>query len=265
MVVGGSGCARARTAPAHRPPAAPASRRPRRSRAGISARSRNALPSSVSVSNTTRGSCRPGSMHEDRVAAHAVQRLADDLAVLARERLHFGHIAGDQRGRAALRKPGGVDLLVDVAQTPRPIHHQRPGEFGALQDVGGVDVFGVERRVLAHQDHVECTQRLHRRLAQRVPAGRGRRARAASARALGNPIAQPQIRLLQIMQRPAARLGRQQHRQRGVLGVLDVSIGSMTTASCTSVASDSCRQFTQRLTTGRYVEDWNASRGDPSL
>ena len=60
-----------------------------------------------------------GLEHEDRMAAHAVQRLADDLAVLAREGRHLGHVAGDQRRRAALREPGGVDLLVHVAQAAR--------------------------------------------------------------------------------------------------------------------------------------------------
>src|SRR5688500_11276258 len=43
--------------------------------------------------------------HEDGLAAHAVERLHDDLSVFFGERRHLAGIARDERGRAALRKP----------------------------------------------------------------------------------------------------------------------------------------------------------------
>ena len=97
--------------------------------------------------------------HEDRPAAHAVQGLADDSRMLAQESVHVAHVARDQRGRAALREPGRVDLLVHVAQALRAVHDQRARQLGALEDVGRVDVLGVERRILAHQHDVEVAER----------------------------------------------------------------------------------------------------------
>src|SRR5438132_611529 len=43
--------------------------------------------------------------HEDRAPAHAVERLADDPALLAQEGRHLAHVARDQGRRAALREP----------------------------------------------------------------------------------------------------------------------------------------------------------------
>ncbi|CVB21158.1 Uncharacterised protein [Serratia marcescens] len=67
--------------------------------------------------------------------------------------------ATDQRVRRQFREPGGEELLVAVAQALRLVDHQRAFDFGALQNVGRVDVFGIERRILAHQDHVQIVQR----------------------------------------------------------------------------------------------------------
>ncbi len=91
---------------------------------------------------------------EDRAPAHAVQRLADGLAVLAHEGGHVRHVAGDERGRARLGEPGGVDLLVHVPQALGAIADQHPFDLGPLEHVGGVDVLHVEWRVLPHQDDV---------------------------------------------------------------------------------------------------------------
>src|SRR5674476_500168 len=55
------------------------------------------------------------------------------------------------RWSAAFGKPGGVDLLVHVAQALRTIADERPLIARAIQYVGAVDVFGIERRILSHQ------------------------------------------------------------------------------------------------------------------
>src|ERR1700724_673073 len=52
--------------------------------------------------------------HEDRAAAHSVQRFADGLAVLAQELAHVAHVARYQRRGAAFRKPRGVHLFIHV-------------------------------------------------------------------------------------------------------------------------------------------------------
>src|SRR5256886_14929780 len=45
--------------------------------------------------------------------------------------------------------------------------------LGALEDVGAVDVLGIERRILAHQDAPQGAQGLDGRLPQGEPAGGG--------------------------------------------------------------------------------------------
>ncbi len=142
--------------------------------------------------------------HEDRAAAHAVERLADRPAVLAQERVHVRHVARDERRCAALREPGRVHLLVHVAQALRPVHDQRTGSLGAFEDVRRVDVLGVEWRVLAHQDHVEVAEPLDLRLAAREPVARVvphlDRVRAAHR----HTVAQPQAAEFEVRELPAA-------------------------------------------------------------
>ena len=74
-----------------------------------------------------------------------------------------------------------------------------PCDLGALEDVGGVDVFGVERRILAHEHAVEFAQLLHAR------ARRARTTSSGSANTCERPaaaerdaIAQEEVRLLEI-------------------------------------------------------------------
>src|SRR3546814_9236195 len=64
----------------------------------------------------------------------------------------------DQCRRGALWKLGGEELLVAVAQALRSIDHQRSGLFRQFQQIGCVDILAVERRVLAHEDHVQISQ-----------------------------------------------------------------------------------------------------------
>ena len=70
---------------------------------------------------------------------------------------HVVSAADDQRWRA-LREFGGKELLVAVSEALRPVHDERAFLLGPLEQVGGVDVFEVERGVLAHQDDVELAQ-----------------------------------------------------------------------------------------------------------
>ena len=159
--------------------------------------------------------------HEDRAPAHAVERLADDPALLAQEGRHLAHVARDQGRRAALREPGRVDLLVHVPQALRAVDDQHAGALGALEDVGAVDVLGVEGRILAHQDAVERSERLDGGLAEREPAGRVRPHRERARAPEGDAVAQQEVSQLEIGERKATRLGREQHRESRVFGVVD--------------------------------------------
>ena len=92
--------------------------------------------------------------------------------------------------RAALREAGREQLLVAVAQRLRVVDHQAAVARARLEDVGGVDVLVVERRVLAHQHHVEPAERDLARLGRGrtsaprrgAPAGRAAFARALPSR-----------------------------------------------------------------------------------
>ena len=122
------------------------------------------------------------------------------------------HCGNSQRGQ----------LLVQVAQALRVVDHQRAGALRQAQDLGVVEVVGVDRRVLAHQHHVAA------RPAQSVTAGPvrgsrpGRRApRSGATRAWAAPSRTRQAARQHVKQAMAAPLRLQQHRERGVLGDLD--------------------------------------------
>jgi len=88
---------------------------------------------------------------EDARAAHAVQRLEDDVAVLGMKAPHVVRIARHQGGADELRKLQDGQLFGVVAQGARLVEDPRAFALGLLQQVGGVEVLAVERRVLAHQ------------------------------------------------------------------------------------------------------------------
>src|ERR1700727_2162758 len=161
--------------------------------------------------------------NENGFAAHAIQRLAHGLAVLPQEFAHVMHVARDEGGRATLRKPGRIDLLVDVAQPLRPIVDMSALQLRPIEDVGAVNVFGVERRVLAHQDHVVFTQLVGGRFPQREPFRRIVRDLERRQPAPGNPVAKPQVFLFRVVQLPASGLRAEQEPQGGVLRRLDRS------------------------------------------
>ena len=92
-------------------------------------------------------------------SAHTIQGLADDFAVLALEGFHVAHVAGDERCRAAVGKPRRINLLVHVAQPLGAVDYEHPSHLGSIEDVRRIDVLHVERGVLAHQDHVQISER----------------------------------------------------------------------------------------------------------
>ena len=163
--------------------------------------------------------------HEDRAATHAVQGLADDFAVLAQEAGHLPHVARDQGRRAALREPGRVDLLVHVPQPLRAVDDEHTLALGALEDVGAVDVLGVKRRILAHQDAPQGAQGFDSRLPQGEPPGGVGPDRERSHAPERDAVAQQQIALFEVGERKAACLRREQHGQRRILRVADGADG----------------------------------------
>jgi hypothetical protein len=88
---------------------------------------------------------------EDAHAAHAVQRLEDDVLVLRVEGAHVVGAARDQRGAHVLRELHDRELFRVVAQRARLVEHPGALALGLLQQVRGVEVFAVKRRVLAHE------------------------------------------------------------------------------------------------------------------
>ncbi|MNH03124.1 hypothetical protein D3C79_623760 [compost metagenome] len=131
--------------------------------------------------------------------------------------------AADQGVWRQLREPGGEQLFVTVTQALWLVDHQRAFHFGSFQNVGCIDVFSVERRIFAHQDHVQILQRQILLAAKAEPAlfifFHVQQARAGTA------ITGMQIEIvhLHIMQFPAAALRFEQHGEAGVF--LDIDGG----------------------------------------
>ena len=164
-----------------------------------------------------------GADAEDAHAAHAVERLQDDVAVLGVEALDVAFVARHQRRPDELRKLEDRELLRVVAQRARLVEDTRAFALGLLEQVRRVEVLAVERRVLAHHDGAEIGQRHRRRLAGREPV-----ARVAGQRDLAHvggdaAAALPgQVLRLADEQRVAARGGLAHHREGRVLGDLEV-------------------------------------------
>jgi hypothetical protein len=93
-----------------------------------------------------------GADAEDAHAAHAVQRLEDDVAVLGVEGADGRGAARHERGRDELRELEDGELLGVVAQRRGAVEDACTLALGLPEQVRGVEVFAVEGRVLAH-DH----------------------------------------------------------------------------------------------------------------
>ncbi len=90
---------------------------------------------------------------EDARTAIAVERLEDDVAMLAAEGIEFIPVPRDQGGRHEIAVAQDEQLLRRVAHLGRVVDHEGL-RVDRLQHVGGGDVAHVEGRVLAHEDHV---------------------------------------------------------------------------------------------------------------
>ena len=86
---------------------------------------------------------------EDAHSTHAVERLEDDVAVLRMEGLHVLRLPRDERGRGKLGELHHGELLRMVAQRRGLVEDARTLALGLLEQVRGVDVLGIEGRVLA--------------------------------------------------------------------------------------------------------------------
>ena len=142
--------------------------------------------------------------------------------MLLPEFFQLGFAAGHQGFRRQVREPGGVELLVAVAQALRLVYDQRAFLFCTLKDVGAVDVFGVERRIFTHQDDVEIGQGNILLGAELVPfVVVLLDVNDAGARA-GFTVDQVKIVHLHIVEFIAATLRFQQHGEAGIF--LDVNV-----------------------------------------
>src|SRR5437867_12459194 len=96
---------------------------------------------------------------EHRLAAHAVQGLQHHVGVRVDELLELPGEPCHQRRRGELRVCRDRQLLAVVADRARVVEHLRAVLLRDFQKPGARDVLGVERRVLAHEHHVEFSER----------------------------------------------------------------------------------------------------------
>ena len=101
---------------------------------------------------------------EDAGAAHAVQRLENDVAVLCVKTADIGRAACHQGRTTELCKLHDRQLFRMVTQCPRLVEYPRAFALGLLQQMRRIKVLGVERGVAAHQHRREIFQRAPRPL-----------------------------------------------------------------------------------------------------
>lgn len=120
---------------------------------------------------------------------------------------------------------GGEQFLVAVPQRGRRVDHQRALLFGGTEDVGGHQELAVHRRILAHQDHVQLTQRTVPGGSKGIPALGIHVHREITGMGAGLGPGQVKVGLLHVNQLPAPLLGGPEHGERAVFLVLDVLDG----------------------------------------
>ena len=129
---------------------------------------------------------------------------------------------GDQRWRAAIRKPGGIHLFVNVSECCRVIQHHHTCITCPLEKISRVNVVHIKRRIEAHKNAVELLQKEIFRRFSVVPVAavviHSDRLRTCSRFA----VAHEKVLSTQVVQRPVALLCRQHHCQTGVLGHFDI-------------------------------------------
>ena len=154
---------------------------------------------------------------ENGRAAHAVQRLEDHVPVVVGEFAQHIRATADDGRRRALREQRGEQFFVAVTQALRLVDHQHASTLGLLQQIRGVDELHVERRILAHQDHVQITEQGVLLGFQLEPFFRiGEDLQRTHPRP-GLAFCLVQVALFHIEQFPAALLRGQQHGQRAIL------------------------------------------------
>src|SRR5712691_2060385 len=94
-----------------------------------------------------------------RFPAHSVERLEHHVAVSVDEFLELPGEPCHQRRRGEMRVFRDRQLLAVVADRARFVEHLRAILLRELQKPGARDVLAVERRVLAHEHHVEFIER----------------------------------------------------------------------------------------------------------
>jgi hypothetical protein len=127
--------------------------------------------------------------------------------------------AWNARTACSLRELEDRQLLGMVAQCRRPVEHTRALALGLLQQMRGVEVFRVERRILAHQHRARVGQRelaLGDDVEPRVLVV-GQRERARAARHHARAAAPHQIGRLAGPQLVPAPRRLAHHREGGVL------------------------------------------------
>lgn len=107
----------------------------------------------------------------------------------------------------------------------RLIDHVNALTLGLFQHVGRVDVFLIERRVLAHDDRIEIGQFNALFAGKLKPSVRIAFHPQQPAAGISMAVAEVKIGELQIMQFPASRLGLQQHGETGVFLDVDLVYG----------------------------------------
>ncbi|CRQ80378.1 hypothetical protein PAERUG_E16_London_17_VIM_2_04_14_02649 [Pseudomonas aeruginosa] len=199
-----------------------------------------------------------------RRTAHSVQGFENDVTMLGGKLAQNIGSPADHRRRSALGELRGEELLVAVAQALRPVHHQGAGTLGLFQQVGRIDEFVIEGRVLAHQDHVQFVQRLVAFRFQFEPAGgivEDLQRAHASTRDAGLLV---EVLLFHVEQRPAAGLGSQQHGERAVLLEVDARDGVHDDPEAYAHGNSSERGWVVRSRRGgRVASGFDAQVGAP--
>ena len=91
-------------------------------------------------------------------AAHAVQRFDDDVAVFFQKCADIGGTGRNQRRRGELAEIQNRQFFIEVAHRLPAVKDLRALLFRQRQELGGVEVLHIERRVGAHNDGIEVFQ-----------------------------------------------------------------------------------------------------------
>ena len=103
------------------------------------------------------------------LAGPAPQGLEHHLAVAGGKAVELLHVGRHQGGGHQLREAQGAEFFVPGPQAGGAVEHLHALALGQLQQVGGIEVGLIHRRVLAHPHPLEALQRLPAGFLQGVP------------------------------------------------------------------------------------------------